>query len=124
MLRNPDKILICAIFISGARDLTQNAILAALEVETGDKFKTEPVDLKPIRENALAALAKGDYHQVNGGLALNANFNEKERAVNFWHMVENDLVVIQAVTIEAAVRAAMALERNNWLMTEIAESED
>lgn len=35
MLRNPDAIVNRAVFICGVRDVTQNNILAALEIETG-----------------------------------------------------------------------------------------
>jgi len=109
MLRNPDVILNRGIFISGVRDLTQNAILAALEAETGDKFEVEHIDLEQIKEKALAALAKGEYKQATMGLTINSNFNEEERAANFWDKVENELVGIRAVTAQEAVKAAMIL---------------
>jgi hypothetical protein len=107
MLRNPDAILNRGIFVSGVRDLTQNAILTALEAETGDKFEVENVDLKQMKEKALAALAKGEYRQATMGLTINSNFNEKDSAANFWDKVENDLVGVEAVTVREAVKAAM-----------------
>ncbi len=109
MLRNPDVILNRGIFISGVRDLTQNAILAALEAETGDKFEVEHIDLEQIKEKALAALAKGEYKQATMGLTINSNFNEEDSAANFWDKVENELVGIRAVTAQEAVKAAMIL---------------
>jgi len=109
MLRNPDVILNRGIFISGVRDLTQNAILAALEAETGDKFEMEHIDLEQIKEKALAALAKGEYKQATMGLTINSNFNEEDSAANFWDKVENELVGIRAVTAQEAVKAAMIL---------------
>ena len=109
MLRNPDFILNRGIFISGVRDLTQNAILAALEAETGDKFEVEHIDLEQIKEKALAALAKGEYKQATMGLTINSNFNEEDSAANFWDKVENELVGIRAVTAQEAVKAAMIL---------------
>lgn len=109
MLRNPDVILNRGIFISGVRDLTQNAILAALEAETGDKFEVEHIDLEQIKEKALAALAKGEYKQATTGLTINSNFNEEDSAANFWDKVENELVGIRAVTAQEAVKAAMIL---------------
>lgn len=112
MLRNPDTVLNRAIFVSGVRDLTQNAILAALEAETGSRFEVEYIDLNPIKESALVALANRDYRQATRGLTLNSNFNEEESKANFWDMVENDLVGINAVTVQEAVRTAIALERN------------
>ena len=113
MLCNPDAILNRAIFISGVRNLTQNAILAALEAETGNKFEIEHIDLKPIKENALAALANGDYIQATKGLTLNSNFNEQESKADFWGIVENELVGVRAVTVQEAVRTAMVLEQKN-----------
>ncbi|MCJ1422892.1 hypothetical protein MMC29_000772 [Sticta canariensis] len=107
MLRNPDAILNRAIFISGVRDLTQNAILAALESETGNEFEIEHIDLKPIKEDALAALANGDYIQATKGLTLNSNFNEQESKADFWGIVENELVGVRAVTVQEAVRTAI-----------------
>jgi len=109
MLRNPDVILNRGIFISGVRDLTQNAILAALEAETGDKFEVEHIDLEQIKEKALAALAKGEYKQATMGLTINSNFNEEDSAANFWDKVENEHVGIRAVTAQEAVKAAMIL---------------
>jgi hypothetical protein len=106
MLRNPSAIVNRGIYVSGVLDLTQNAILAALEAETGDKFSVEHVDLQGIKKEALDALEKGDYRQATRGLAINSNFNEKDSAANFWDKVENDLVGIKPVSVQEAVRAA------------------
>ncbi|KAL7268471.1 hypothetical protein RUND412_008902 [Rhizina undulata] len=110
MLRNPDTILNHGIFISGVRDLTQNAILAALEAVTGDKFEVERVDVKKIKEKALEALANGEFKQATMGLTINSNFNEDDSVANFWHKVENELVGVEPVSVEEAVKAAM----NSW----------
>lgn len=108
MLRNPSAIANRGIFVSGVLDLTQNAILAALEAETGDKFFVEHVDVEPIKKEALEALEKGDYRQATRGLAINSNFNEKDSAANFWDKVENDLVGVKPVSVQEAVKAAMS----------------
>lgn len=108
MLRNPSAIVNRGIYVSGVLDLTQNAILAALEAETGDKFFVEHVDLQRIKKEALDALEKGDYRQATRGLTINSNFNEKDSAANFWDKVENDLVGIKPVSVQEAVRAAMS----------------
>jgi hypothetical protein len=107
MLRNPSPILNRSIFISGVLDLTQNAILAALEAETGDKFAVEHVDVWQIKKEALEALEKGEYRQATRGLTINHNFNEEDSAANFWHKVENELVGVKPVTVQEAVRDAM-----------------
>ena len=106
MLRNPSAILNRGIFVSGVLDLTQNAILAALEAETGDKFSVEHVDVRQIKKEALEALEKGDYRQATRGLTINSNFNE-DSAANFWDKVENELVGVKPVTVQEAVRDAM-----------------
>jgi hypothetical protein len=108
MLRNPSAIVNRGVYVSGVLDLTQNAILAALEAETGDKFSVEHVDLQRIKKEALDALEKGDYRQATRGLTINSNFNEKDSAANFWGKVENDLVGIKPVSVQEAVRAAMS----------------
>src|SRR5205814_6542155 len=56
MLRSPDAILNRGIYVSGVLDLTQNAILAALEAETGDKFAVENVDLQQIKDRKSTRL--------------------------------------------------------------------
>lgn len=50
MLRNPDPIINCAVFISGVRGVTQNAILGTLEAEAGEKFTIEHIDVKEIKK--------------------------------------------------------------------------
>ena len=107
MLRNPSAILNRGIFVSGVLDLTQNAILTALEAETGDKFSVEHVDVRQIKE-ALEALEKGEYRQATMGLTINSNFNEEDSAANFWDKVENELVGVKPVTVQEAVRDAMS----------------
>jgi hypothetical protein len=107
MLRNPSTILNRSIFVSGVLDLTQNAILVALEAETGDKFSVEHVDVWQIKKEALEALEKGEYRQATRGLAINHNFNEEDSAANFWDKVENELVGVKPVTVQEAVKDAM-----------------
>lgn len=108
MLRNPSAIMNRGIYVSGVLDLTQNAILAALEAETGDKFSVEHVDLQQIKTEAMGALEKGDFRQATRGLAIDSNFNEKDSAANFWDKVENELVGVKPVSVQEAVRAAMS----------------
>lgn len=96
------------IFIAGVRNLTQNTILSALEMVTGTVFTIERVNLAPIKERALAALTQGDLAQAIMGLTINSNFNEAESKADFWDRVENELVGVEAVTVEAAVRAALS----------------
>lgn len=52
MLRNPDPIINRAVFTSSVKGVTQNAILEALEAETGEMFTAEHVDMKEIKKEA------------------------------------------------------------------------
>ena len=104
MLRKPDEIKNRAIFICGIYGLTQNTILAALEAETGDQFEREIVDVQKIRSDALNALEAGELGKAARGLTINAQFNELDSAANFWHLVDNDVVGVEAVDVRDAVR--------------------
>ncbi|EKG18759.1 NmrA-like protein, partial [Macrophomina phaseolina MS6] len=109
ILRNPDAFINKPVFVSGVRDLTQNAILEGLEAEMGEKFEVERVDIKKMKEEADELLAKGEVRQAMKGLTLNAQFNEERSAANFWHLVENEKVGIEPVSVREAVRMALAL---------------
>lgn len=108
MLRSPNQnILNRAVFICGVKDVTQNAILAALESEIG-KFTVEHVPLEPIKEAAMKALEKGEWRNATRGLALWFNFKQGVSRADFWSKVENELVGVQAVGLDEAVRALLA----------------
>ena len=104
MLLNPKPILNRSILISGVTGLTQNAILAALEAETGEKFQITHVDVKEIKADAMKAMKGGEWRTATRGLTINSNFNEEDSAANFWHLVENELVGVKAVDVREAVR--------------------
>lgn len=74
MLRNPDPIINRAVFISGVKTVTQNAILGALEAEAGEKFTVEHVDVKEIKKEAREALERGVLAKAVRGMAINSNF--------------------------------------------------
>lgn len=109
MLRSPHpNILNRGVFVSGVKNVTQNAILAALESEIGEKFTVEQVALEPIKESAMKALEKGEWRNATRGLALWFNFKEGVSKSDFWSKVENELVGVQAVGLDEAVRAVLA----------------
>lgn len=66
MLRNPDPIINRAAFTSGVKGVTQNAILEALEAETGEKFTVEHVDMKEIKKEAEEALERCELAKTIG----------------------------------------------------------
>lgn len=84
--------------------MTQNNILAALEAETGKKFEVKQVDIKKIKAEALEALEKGEPKLATRGLTINSNFNEEDSAANFWHLVDNVVVGVEAVDVRVAVK--------------------
>ena len=112
MLRNPNPIVNRCIFISGVRNLTQNTILAALEAEIGEKFTLTHVDVKKIKADALEALGRGDARMATRGLTINSNFNEEDSAANFWHLVDNGSVGVEAVDVREAVKEYLKAEQD------------
>jgi len=106
MLRNPDPILNRPVFISGVKDLSQNTLLVALEEELG-KFEVTHVDVKKIKREAEEARDRGEIGKWMKGMTVNSNFNEEESHSNFWHLVENDLIGIEAVTVGEAVKETL-----------------
>lgn len=118
MLRSPhhEKIINRGVFICGVENVTQNNILAALESELGagggggggEKFTVQRVQLEPIKEAAMKSLERGEWKDATRGLALWFNFKEGVSKANFWNRVENELVGVQAVRVEDAVRAVLA----------------
>lgn len=115
MLRSPNpNILNRAVFICGVKNVTQNAILAALESEIGKeegkegKFTVEHVPLEPIKEAAMKALERGEWRNATRGLALWSNFKQGVSRADFWSKVENELVGVQAVGLDEAVGAVLA----------------
>ena len=107
MLRNPDPIINRAVFTSGVKGVTQNAILEALEAETGEKFTVEHVDVEEIKEEAEEALERYGLTKVIRGMTINSNFNEEDSVVNFWGMAGNDLPGVSPVSVGEAVKEAM-----------------
>lgn len=107
MLRAPDAIANRPVFVCGVRDLTQNAILEALEAELGEKFSVEHADIKKMKAEALELLEKGEIKQAMRGLTLSGQFNEEGSAANFWHLVENELVGVEPVSVREAVRMTL-----------------
>ncbi|XTI90256.1 hypothetical protein V2W45_1470295 [Cenococcum geophilum] len=69
-----------------------NAILEALEAETGEMFTAEH----------RCELAK-----AIGGMTINSNFNEEDSVANFWDMVGNELLGVNPVSVGEAVKEAM-----------------
>ena len=108
MLRNPKPILNRGIYISGIQGVTQNAILEALEAETGAKFEVEHADIKPVKGKALESLKNGAIGPAMMGLHTASNCDDENAGfADFWDKVENDLVGVKPVGVREAVKEVM-----------------
>jgi hypothetical protein len=110
MLRNPEAtanrpIYICP-FAKG--ELTQRSLLATLQNVLGGDFAVESVDVEKINRNARIALERGEAGKTIKGLALTNQFYEDDSGNDFSHLVENEVVGVEMMSVEEAVRAAIA----------------
>lgn len=110
MLRNPDAvasrpIYICP-FVKG--ELTQRSLLATLERVLDSTFTVEEVDVAAINKNARIALERGEGGKAMKGLAVSGQFYEEDSGNDFSHLVENEIVGVKLMTVEEAVRDAIA----------------
>lgn len=101
------RIVNRAMFICGVKDVTQNNILAALEAETGSRFRVEHVDVQKIGQEAMKAMEEGDWKVATRGLTITGQFDEENSAANFWHLVDNAAVGVTPVTVREAVKEAI-----------------
>lgn len=107
MLRNPERVSNRAIYICPFEKLSQNLILSTVESVLGTKFDIERVNVKKINENARAALAKGEVMKAMKGLTISNQFYEEDCGNDFSHLIENETVGVEKMTIEFAVRDAI-----------------
>jgi hypothetical protein len=110
MLRNPQPILNRPIYICpfSKGQLTQNHLLEVLESVLNTKFTRETIDVKKINENGRIALERGEAGKAIKGLAVSNQFYEGDCGNDFSHLVENESVGVEIITMEAAVKAAIA----------------
>jgi len=110
MLLHPTRALNRSILISPIRNLTQNILLTTLESILDTKFTTTNVDVALMNKNALIALEKGEVVKAMKGLTIsNQFFEDEDGGVNFFDKAENELVGVQDVGVEEAVRMAIEL---------------
>jgi hypothetical protein len=107
MLRNPEPFMNRSIFICPFSDLTQNKLLSNLEKAIGEKFGVDNIDVKKINEHARIALERGEAAKAMKGLAVSNQFYEDDCGNDFRHLVENDLVGVEMMSVEDAVRDAL-----------------
>lgn len=70
MLGIPNKIKNRGIYISGIRGVTQNAVLEALEAETGTKLDVKHAEITGVKAKALEAMKNGQMRPAMMGLRI------------------------------------------------------
>jgi hypothetical protein len=110
MLRNPETvkdrpIYICP-FTKG--ELTQRSLLTTLQRILDTEFEVEEVDLAKINKHARIALERGEGAKAMKGLTVSNQFYEEDCGNDFGHLIENGIVGVELMTVEEAVREAIA----------------
>lgn len=110
MLRNPEAVANRPIYICpfAKGTLTQRSLLTALEHVLDSEFAVEEVNVAQINTNAKIALESGEAGKAMKGLTVSNQFYEEDSGNDFSHLIENDLVGVDLMTVEEAVRDAIA----------------
>lgn len=110
MLRNPAPVINRPIYICPfpRGQLTQNILLNNLETVLDTKFDVQHIDVAKINRNAKIALERGEGAKAMKGLNISNQFYEADSGNDFSDLVENEVVGVQATTVEEEVRAAIA----------------
>lgn len=110
MLRNPAPILNRPIYICPfvKTELTQSILFNTLESILNVKFEVEKVDVKKIHWNAMIALERGEAAKAMKGFAVANQFYEEDCGNDFSHLVENETVGVEILSVEDAVKDAIA----------------
>jgi len=106
MLRNPDAVANRAVYICpfAPGSLTQNILLSTLEKVLDTKFTIENVDVAKINENARIALEREEGGKAMKGLAVSNQFFEEDSGNDFGHLIDNEAVGVEMMSVEDAVR--------------------
>ncbi|KAF1849104.1 NAD(P)-binding protein [Cucurbitaria berberidis CBS 394.84] len=109
IIRNPKPVCNRPIYICPfpKNQLTQNILLSTLESVLDTKFTIENVDVKKINEHAKIALERGEAGKAMKGLAVSNQFYEADSGNDFSHLVENEVVGVNTMSVEDAVREAI-----------------
>jgi hypothetical protein len=110
MLRNPDAVRNRSIYICpfAKGELTQRSLLTTLEKVLDTKFEVENVDLEKINKHARIALERGEGAKAMKGLTVSNQFYEEDCGNDFSHLIENEVAGVEMMTVEEAVRGAIA----------------
>lgn len=110
MLRHPQGILNRAVHVRGVKNLTQNALLEALEDQTGRTFSVERKDTGVIKDEVFGLLRDGEARKAMKGLTIWAQFGDGDEAGGREGGVDNEKVGVVEVSVVEAVREVLALE--------------
>lgn len=109
MLRRPEAVANRPIYICpfAKGELTQRSLLAALQKVLGAEFAVDRVDLAKINKNARLALEKGELGKAMKGLIVSNQFYEEDCGNDFSHLIENNVVGVEMMSVEEAVKDAI-----------------
>lgn len=109
MLRRPEAVANRPIYICpfAKGELTQRSLLAALQKVLGAEFAVDRVDLAKINKNARLALEKGEPGKAMKGLIVSNQFYEEDCGNDFSHLIENNVVGVEMMSVEEAVKDAI-----------------
>lgn len=109
MLRNPDVVANRPIYICPFEkgELTQRSLLTALQDVLKTEFAVITVDVAQINKNAKIVLERGEAGKAMKGLIVSNQFYEEDSGNDFSHLIENELVGVQMMSVEEAVKGAV-----------------
>ncbi|XPS68828.1 hypothetical protein M3J09_001109 [Ascochyta lentis] len=109
MLRSPDAVADRPIYICpfGKGELTQNKLLAALQIALDNSFTVETIDVERINKHSKIALERGEAGKAMKGFTISNQFYEADSGNDFSHLIENDLVGVEMTSVEVAVQDAL-----------------
>ncbi|KAJ4356798.1 uncharacterized protein N0V89_004835 [Didymosphaeria variabile] len=109
IIRNPSATANRGVFICpfAPGTLTQNSLLAALETVLELQFSVTHVDVATINKNAKIALGRGEVGKAMRGFTISNQFYEEDCGNNLEGLTENELLGVEEMNVEEAVRDAI-----------------
>jgi hypothetical protein len=110
MLRNAGAVANQSIYICPFEkgELTQQTLLDTLQNILDTKFDVETVDIAKINRNSKIALERGEAGKAMKGLIVSNQFYGEDSGNDFSHLIQNDVVGVEMMKVENAVRDAIA----------------
>jgi hypothetical protein len=107
MILYPSRVQNRSILLRAIPNLTQNAILVALESILGTKFTTTAVDVALMNKNARIALERGETAKAMKTMPFSTQYYEGDSGNEWGDLAENALVGVEEMGVEEAVRLAI-----------------